>query len=447
MSHLSLRPTALAARFDRFGLAHGTDRADALAAFGDATEGVAAYRRDIMASLERALAAEPEMVAAHALKGLLLVAAARAETAAAARDIWRGLRPGVGTRDECVLVAALGEAVCRGPLAAAAILDAHLARRPDLLLFVKLCTMLRFMGGDAPGMRATTHAVLPAWRPVMPGYGYVLGCHAFGLEEAGEFAAAERAGRAAVELAPHDVWAVHAVAHVYEMTHRPEEGVAWIEGQRMGWRDCNSFAFHLSWHLGLLHLDQGDAERVLGLYDREIRPDRSEDNRDYTNAVAMLWRLRQHGIDVGHRWDELAEIARRRRHETTMVFASLHRLLALLAVGDWTGAADVAAALRADATNVHDEQSLVAASVGAELAAALLALLCPDGMSLPGRPPLAAIAEGLMPIGGSHAQRDLFVRTLAQLAGQRGDRTALADLLTLRRRMKQDDKFATLLAF
>ncbi len=440
MTHPTPRDAQACLGIDRFGMRHGTDSPAALAAFAEATEGLAAYRTDTMPAVERALAAAPGMVAALALKGLLLLLAARAEALAAARAQCDTMPPAGGTDDEAALRTAFIAGLARGPVAAAAVLDTHLARRPDLLLFVKLSTMLRFVGGDAAGMRATTALVLPAWSPALPGYGYVLGCHAFALEEAGEYKAAEHAGRKAVELAPHDAWAVHAVAHVYEMTHRPADGEAWIEARRPGWRGCNNFAYHLSWHLGLFHLDQGHAARVLEIYDGEIRPDRSDDTRDFTNAVAMLWRLRQHGIEVGARWAELADIARRRRHETTLVFASLHRLLALIASGDMAAALDVAMALGTAAAG-RDEQARVAARVGARLATALLAAAEPGGAV-----PLGGVMEHLHLLGGSHAQRDLFVRSLALLAERRGDRAALADLLAARRRLKRDDRFLDLLA-
>jgi len=426
---------------DPFGMLHATRDATALAAFGQASEAIAGCRPDAMPALEQALSADPDMLAAKTLKGLSMLLSGRAEPMAAARALWRTMPRTAATADEAALCAAFGAGVALGPLAAASVLDGHLVRRPDLLLFVKLATSMRFMGGDGRGMLATTAQVMPAWSPDMPGFGYVLGCHAFALEEAGEYQAAERAGRQAVEIAPHDAWAVHAVAHVHEMTHRPADGEAWIEQQRPGWRHCNSFTYHLSWHLALFHLDQGRAARVLELYDTEIRPDRSEEYRDFANAVALLWRLRQHGVDVGPRWAELAEIARRRRGETEYVFAALHRLLALLAVGDLAAARDLAAALAASAVNDDSEQANVAARVGAGMAAALLAAA---ETGAPGS--LIGLSEQLHLIGGSHAQRDVFVRSLALLAERRGDRAALADLLAARRRLKRDDRFLDLLA-
>ena len=88
---------------DPFGLCHGSDTAAALAAFGEATEGLAAYRTETMPAVERALAADPGMVAAYALKGLLLLLAARAEALASARVVWRSLPHGAWTADEAAL--------------------------------------------------------------------------------------------------------------------------------------------------------------------------------------------------------------------------------------------------------------------------------------------------------------------------------------------------------
>ena len=66
----------------------------------------------------------------------------------------------------------------------------------------------------------------------MRAIGYVLGMQAFGLEENFAFEQAEAIGRRAVELQPHDAWAVHAVGHVCEMQGRPADGIAWLNATR-----------------------------------------------------------------------------------------------------------------------------------------------------------------------------------------------------------------------
>src|SRR3712207_8882548 len=59
------------------------------------------------------------------------------------------------------------------------------------------------------------------------GYGSMLAFHAFGLEEAGEYARAEDESRHAAELEPLGFFPHHTVTHVMEMTGRPEDGLGW----------------------------------------------------------------------------------------------------------------------------------------------------------------------------------------------------------------------------
>uniref|UniRef100_UPI0019547FED hypothetical protein n=1 Tax=Enterobacter hormaechei TaxID=158836 RepID=UPI0019547FED len=83
----------------------------------------------------------------------------------------------------------------------------------DLLAF-KLSHALRFMGGDRAGMLAASTRFERRWSAATPGFGFVLGCHAFAIEETGDYATAERLGRRAVEIEPDDAWGIHAVSHV-----------------------------------------------------------------------------------------------------------------------------------------------------------------------------------------------------------------------------------------
>ena len=48
-------------------------------------------------------------------------------------------------------------------------------------------------------LRDRVAQVLPAWDPSTPGYGYVLGMYAFGLEETALYSRAEDTGRRALE--------------------------------------------------------------------------------------------------------------------------------------------------------------------------------------------------------------------------------------------------------
>jgi len=428
---------------DRYGLRHSGDDPHAAEAVAQATFAVAAHRPGAAPALEAARAADPDCIGAHALEGFACLILARCEletpasVALAAAQAALAAKRG-GTPDEAALVAALGDAAAGRFRAAADRLETPCGARPIPLLAFKIAQALRFMAGDLPGMLAASTAAAAradGGDEAAPGFGFVMGCHAFALEEAGLLPQAEQAGRRAVAAEPADAWGLHAVAHVMESDGRVADGLSWIERARPTWSGCNNFAFHMAWHLALFHLERGDHDGVLALYDREVRPGPSEDFRDMANAVSLLWRLRQDGVPVGARWEELRRVAHARRRDATLTFAALHTLLALLAAGDRAGAADCLDALEERAAG-DGEQAEVLRAVGLDLARALVS----DEPLAPVR--LATLARRLPLIGGSHAQRDVFLRTLADRAARAPGRRGLDLVLAARRRTKRPDRFA-----
>jgi tetratricopeptide (TPR) repeat protein len=429
---------------DCFGRTHTATSPDAMTAFEAATRAIAAHRL-AATSLGRAIELEPDLPAAWALRSLgnamlgrseaLVTAKTDAANAQAALQRCHG-----GTVCEQAIVAAATTA-SRGHLqAAAAVLEAHLDTAPRDLLAAKLSHSLRFMSGQPERMLATTTKVLPHWSDDTPGHGFLLGCHAFGLEEIGSYAEAEAIGRRAVRLEPTDAWGRHAVSHVMEMSGRTDEGIAWLEASRMIWPTCNNFRFHLAWHLALFQLEQGNHAGVLALYDQDIMPKASDDFRDMANAVSLLWRLRQAGVPVGDRWDRLREIALKRRRDVTYVFASLHYLLALVANKEVSAAAGLLNEMAHVADEDSGDQGHVARNVGVELAQIIHAFA---NSAREPHADMSDLACRLSQLGGSNAQRDLFVRILLDAASVEGDRTTLWAIARQRSQLRCQDQFAT----
>lgn len=431
-------------RQDRYGTLHQTESAAAVAFFEQAVHALAAHRPGVAEALASALQADPDFAAAHALQGLATVTLAREElmpvAAQAHRDAEAALALRGGSASDHALVEALGHAAGGGLRAAADRLDAHLDADPHTFVAAKLSHALHFMAGDLSGMLTTTARIVDAWSEDRPGYGFLLGCHAFALEELGAPQAAERVGRRAVALEPDDAWGLHAVGHVCEREGRTADGIAWLEAHRASWSGCNNFSFHLAWHLALFHLERGDYDAVLDLYDREVRPVPTDDFRDVANAVSLLWRLDQEGVAIGARWQDLREVALKRRRDATLSFAALHNLLALVALGEIDAARGLRQVMSRTVEAGTGDQAAVLDLVGRDLATTIL------GFTVGGAPrvALAELAERLTLIGGSHAQRDVFLRTLATTAADRGERDALAQILAVRRKLKRDDRFAAL---
>jgi tetratricopeptide (TPR) repeat protein len=241
---------------------------------------------------------------------------------------------------------------------------------------------------------------------------------AFGLEESGDYPAAEAAGRRAIEMNPRDPWAVHAVAHVLEMQDRHADGVAWMAGLEEYWDAANNFRNHLWWHRSLYHFDREDYATVLDYYDNHFRQEKTDEIRDIANAVAMLLRLEFRGVDVGDRWDELSMRSVSRIHEHLMPFHDTHFLLALACGGRPDVAAEMVESMRAYVANSKASAVPTVRDVCIPLAGALIAY---SGGNY-GRTVdlLAPVRYGIQQIGGSHAQRDLFAELLVEAALKAG---------------------------
>jgi tetratricopeptide (TPR) repeat protein len=181
------------------------------------------------------------------------------------------------------------------PTRSADILDAALVKVPEDAFLMKLVHAIRFVLGDATGMRQSIDRVFSAYHETHPAYGYLLGCRAFSLEETGDYRLAEAAGRRGLEFAGDDAWGLHAVAHVHDMTGRSEEGAGWLENHPDGWAHCNNFGYHVWWHLALMYLDQGNADKALALYDADIRRDKTDDYRFQMGRAGAFVRQARRG--------------------------------------------------------------------------------------------------------------------------------------------------------
>ena len=430
---------------DRYSFEHSTASVVAVTAFEDVVAAIAAHR-PAAAPLQNALNTDPHHVGAWAVRGLAAVVMCSEGSMRLSRDLTIKSQAALrvasngGTNSERAVVDAHVLAAGGNLLAAAQRLEQHLQTAPNDLLAIKLAHALRFMSGDPAGMLATTSSVLQHWRGSAPGYGYLLGCHAFALEETGDFVNAELTGRAAVALIPDDVWGLHAVAHVMEMRGRIGDGIDWLQPTKALWSGCGNFGSHLAWHLALLQLSAGDHGSALQVFDTHLQTASTCDFRDVANATSLLWRLEQEGVDVGDRWRAVGSIASDRRQDTAYVFGTLHNLLALVGSHRLSAAHELVSALKTSAVSANTDQCQVSKIIGVDLAETILDM----AEQRQSRVPLASLATRLPRLGGSVAQRDVFLRTLLLIAAESGDQVSTAKLKALRLRQRREDNFVRL---
>lgn len=282
---------------------------------------------------------------------------------------------------------------------------------PDWLA-LRLAHFSLFNQGELDRMADMAELAVAAWPADTPRRSYLGGMAAFATEERRDLARAEDLGRAAVDADPADLWSIHAVAHVLETAGRDGDGVAWVAGRTAELDAAGSFANHLWWHQALYLLDLGQTDDVLALWDGRIYPGASEEGLDLTNAVAMLARLAFRGVDVGNRWTRVVPGCRVRTGHHTHPFNDAHVALGLAMAADDGEAEAFVASMRTWA-GAHPATSAadVLRRCGLGLAQAGVAYARNRRSDVVTA--FDAVEADLWRIGGSHAQRDLWVQLRA----------------------------------
>ena len=310
---------------------------------------------------------------------------------------------------------------CQGARAAAvAILDRHLMSYPFDLIAHQAAALADGFLGRFEFVRDRAARALPLWSKDQPGYGTMLAFHGFGLEEAGDYDRAEDESREAAALEPLSFWPHHTVAHVMEMTGRPEDGLGWMAARESRWAGADHLnEVHIWWHKALFHLELGQYEAALALYDGPLCATQRPVALSLTNASALLWRLDLIGCDVGDRWRDLAPLWQGRADGQCLAFADIHAAMAELRSGQEALFSERLAAMRR--TAVSDAE---AAALYRDVALPIV-----EGFRLFHRGAYGAALDALLPvrfdlwrIGGSHAQRDVVAWTTAEAAIRAGRR-------------------------
>lgn len=413
---------------DARGVPTSAIRASSLDGYEQVLRQLQGYRGDPIAGIDAVLAEDPVFVQGHIFRAATLVTLWEQSVLPQIEDgLARLLELDNVANDRERRIAAAIRTWADGDWEAMrSRLDAYLVDYPRDALALQLAHIADFIHGDREMLRARVARVLPHWSRETPGYGFVLGMYAFGLEECGDYTRAEDAGRFALEIETEDGWAHHAVTHVMEMQSRQAEGIAWMESREAHWAQAdNTFAFHNWWHAALFHLDQGRPERALTIYDRHVRPQPSEVQLEMVDAAALLWRLTLQRVDVGARWDELATAYETTDQAGFYAFNDLHAMMAHVGSGRAASAAQLLATVERAQTEGGVTNGRMTREVGLPLVRAVEAF---------GRERYADVVELLLPVrfrahafGGSHAQRDIIHRTLLEAAVRDGQaRLALA---------------------
>ncbi len=281
---------------------------------------------------------------------------------------------------------------------------------PGDLVIVKTQQYFEFNRGNAPAMLRVALKIAPANAQVP----YAHGMAAFAYEQCHLLDEAESAARRALAMRRKEPWAQHALAHVLLTRGQIDDGARFLEEAQGTWIDLNSFMVtHIWWHLALFYLGQGRTHEALKLYDRHCWGVAKSYSQDQIGAVSLLGRLELAGIDVGARWEDLADHLEARAGDVVQPFLTLQYLYGLARAGR-PQAQSLLECVRRHAEHAPEFSRVVWQEVALPACEGLYSYARGEYQLAWRR--LGAAMPRMAEVGGSHAQRDLFEKILLDAA-------------------------------
>ena len=425
---------------DRYGLSLTSTSSRAVEAYRAGVDRILLAAHGADRAFEEALAADPGfalaaigLARAHQIFGRIPEAQAAGQRA-------RGLTSGL-TRREQQHVAAIGRLLdgdARGALAA---VRAHLGEFPRDALVLSLAVgafgLVAFSG--RVDHNALLLALLDGLAPHYAGDWWFTFAHGWAFNEARRPAEARALMERSLAAQPRSANAAHGMAHICYETGAGDEGARFLDSWLPSYQRATPLHCHLSWHLALFELARDNLAGALRIYEDAIAPGASAGPplNTLSDSAAFLWRLDLYGAPpAATRWGPVRDFAARAFPRPGLAFADIHAALAYAGHGDRGALAKLIEALReADRTG-----RLPSGPVPAALAEGLGAFAAGDYEEAIKR--IEPVAEEVIRLGGSHAQRDVFEETLIQayLRSGRGRKAARLLERRLARRPSSRDR-------
>jgi len=398
----------------------------AVDAYDRGVRGLLGFGADIIDSFRAALEADREFVLARAALAVSLYLAEKIPEGRAEMDRAAAAAASLPARErrhvEALALWVAGRANDAIPM-----IREILAEHPRDVVLMQRLYYIYFWQGRSSEMLELTGSVLPA----LDADGFMLGYHAFALEENRHFDEALPLAERAIAMNAQDAWAVHAVAHVLYERGENARGVEGLPARIAPCVHLGYFKNHLLWHLALMHLAEGRYDRVRQLFEEVFGSIQIAVGSDLQDSVSLAWRLDLYGQPDATRWTRLGPAARAWLEMPLLLFHDLHVGMALAASGDWHAAETQLGRLR---ERGKKSRNATLPEVVVPLMEGLHAFARRDYAEAVAR--ILPLQDRIVEVGGSHAQREVFHDTLLE-AALRGGQTEHTRPLLERRLAKR----------
>ncbi|MXY52298.1 MAG: tetratricopeptide repeat protein [Gammaproteobacteria bacterium] len=402
---------------DRFGYPLTTTSAEAAAIYVEALDRLFALHEEVVPAIDRAIDLDPDFALAHSVRarGLAMMGEAAEARASALRGHQLSAHATPRERRHTHIAALVAEG--RGA-EALPLVEEHASDYPrdamPLSYALGVYGLLGFGGfRDFPQRQCHLLAqVAPEWDDDW----WFLASYGWALVEVGEWKSGTAMLDRALELKPDNANAVHGRAHAYYECGDAGAGEAFLRQSLPSFARSHPLHGHLSWHLALFALQRGDADEAVSIYRDAIGPAASQALPMFTliDSASFLWRSLMQGAVHRAEASELSAYIARHQPAAGLPFVNAHLAMACAVLGD-NGAA---VTLREQVEERLTDGRQASGDVVLRVCEAITGVLEDPTRA-------ASILEraqmDLARLGGSNAQRDVFLDTLAYAHLQAGD--------------------------
>lgn len=290
-----------------------------------------------------------------------------------------------------------------------------LVNYPNDILALKFAHDAYFYLGNSTMIRDSVGRVLPHYKLSNDFYGYLRGMYAFGLEEMNLYDLALKYATEALTLNPTDCWATHAKAHCFEMNGQTNQGINFMKSTENDWSKGAMLACHNYWHWALYHVEKGEYDLALGIYDQQVSQRVSSGAAlDIVDAASLLQRFEFQGVNVEDRWEQIYDICRPHIDDHIMVFNDSHFLMSYLSTNKGKDEPTKKIFMKSVNDFIKNSEATTNYNIFSDLGVNLFQGLIAykekrfdDATEF-----IYPVKNNIQKIGGSHAQRDVFNQLL-----------------------------------
>lgn len=380
---------------------------------------------DMIAPFEAAIAHDPRFALAHVGHARALLYVNDGPGARAAMQEAKALSASCTTREQSH-IHALDLLISGKTAEAYTAIRAHMDAYPRDAMVAQTCSSIFGLIGFSgqPGREAEMLAFNAA---LLPHYGeddwWCLSQYAFALCETGNLSKADRVIDRSLALNPDNANGAHIRSHIWYEAGETRTGTDYLSDWLKGYDRSGMMHGHLSWHVALWSLEQGETARMWQIVNADVAPGAALGLpiNVLTDTASILFRAEMAGETVAaEAWQDVSDYARQYFPKCGNAFIDMHAAIAHAMAGASEPLQEIISNPAGPAADLVPDAALACREMAARNWAAAAHHLT------------RCMADHAR-IGGSRAQRDLLEHALLTCL-LKLDRTEEArHLLALRR--------------